>query len=151
MDNDRLPIDRIKNQTSLPPPTANTSAQERFPEAELAQIRKEVAQRLRQAFDHANNAEIARRCKTTDATIKLYTDGERLPIPEILLQIRRVTNINLHWLLTGEGSRYVEISNLFSPEEELRLKDLARQKKTTFNELVRKLAVSGSEFLENLE
>lgn len=145
---DRLPVGY---RTSLPVSETKTAAQERFTDAQMAEIKRGFAQRLRIAFDEANNAEIARRCRTTDTTIKLYTDGERLPIPEMLLQITRVTGVNLHWLLTGEGTRRKDFGNLFTEEEERLISGMAKKRGMTFDELVARLTMSGVEFLESLD
>ncbi|MGD9564488.1 MAG: helix-turn-helix domain-containing protein [Pyrinomonadaceae bacterium] len=99
--------------------------------------------RLRAAFDHASNAEIARRCETSDATIKFYMEG-RLPSAELLLRIHRATGINLHWLLTGAGPRRVEGQDdrIFSEEEEQEIREMARIAGRTFEEQTRVLAVA---------
>jgi transcriptional regulator with XRE-family HTH domain len=156
MSNEKTPIDRLKERLPLDRPVqtsfrVESGSHERFSEVELARIKREFANRMRQAFDHDNNAAIARRCKTTDATIKLYMDAERLPNPEMLLQIARVTGVNLHWLLTGQGARRVEFGNLFSEEEEEKLTKLAKQNGLTFNELVRKLVLAGADFLDSFK
>lgn len=142
MNNDRLPF--LNNRGG-----ARSDALERFSDAEMGEIKRGFVRRLKIAFDDLNNADIARRCKTHDSTIKLYTDGERLPIAEMLLQMHRVTGINLHWLLTGKGSRRVGYDNLFSEEEEARISELARERGISFEEMVRKLTLAGAEFLDN--
>lgn len=113
----------------------------------MEQILRGFAQRLREAFDYATPAEIARRCLTTSATIKLYVEAKRLPIAEMLLQITRATGINIHWLLTGRGSRRVEVSNVFTEEEEARIREFAREKNLTFDEAVRQLTISSLDLL----
>lgn len=123
-------------------------ADERFSDDEMAEIKRGFARRLREAFDHATNAEIARRCMTTSTTIKLYAEGKRIPIGEMLLQMTRATGINIHWLLTGRGSRRVEMSNVFSPEEEARIREMAKEKNITFDEMVRQLTMSSLELLK---
>jgi ribosome-binding protein aMBF1 (putative translation factor) len=123
------------------------AASERFSEDELAEIRRAFARRLKDAFDHASNAEIARKLKTTDNTIKYYTDADRLPAPEMLLQIARVTGINLHWLLTGNGERRVARHNLFTEDEEAGIRELAREAGRSFENEVRILAIAAAELI----
>lgn len=104
--NDRLPslpARRAKTKSAAKTPPV---ARERFTKAESAKIKKEIAARIVEIFGD-NDADIARRCLTTGATIAKYTKGERIPTGEILLQMRRVAGVNIHWLLTGEGRRYV--------------------------------------------
>lgn len=61
--------------------------------------------RLKLAFGTPEIAEIARKLGTTYQQIKNYVEG-RLPKAEVLLQIRESTNVDLDWLLTGEGMMY---------------------------------------------
>lgn len=153
MNNDRLPIDRLK-RASLPfsetGEKASASGEERFSDAELAQIKKSFAARFKEAFNHASNAEIARRCKANDATIKMYVDGDRLPAPDMLIQIQRQTGISLDWLLTGKGGKRVEFGNVFTEEEEAEIGELARKHGKSFNEMVRALATGAAEILKKL-
>ena len=108
----------------------------------------DFAGRLREAFDHASNAEIARRLSTSDMTVKNYIDGNRLPAPEILLEITRVTGINLHWLLTADGPRRVGKSDeIFSEDERTAIRELAALSGRTFEDLVKVLAVAAAEMV----
>jgi transcriptional regulator with XRE-family HTH domain len=77
----------------------------RFSDERLAEMRLGFLRRLREAFDHAPNAEIARRLDTTDATIKFWMDNERMPTLEMLWRISSATGVDMHWLLTGQGDR----------------------------------------------
>ena len=58
-------------------------------------------ERLRRAFGNAKNAELARKLGVTESAVKNYIEG-RIPDATRLLQIKDLTNCNLHWLLTGE-------------------------------------------------
>jgi hypothetical protein len=152
MTNQRLPIDRLK-QTSLPSSAddekTRPTAQERFTGAEMDEIREGFAKRLKTAFNHANNAEIARRCKTTDATVKFWLEG-RLPSAEFFIQIHQATGVNIHWLLTGKGQRRVEFGDVFTEAEEAAINELASDRGKSFNEMVRKLATGAVELLKKL-
>lgn len=41
---------------------------------------------------------------------KNYVNGKRLPDSRVLLRIAEKTEISIHWLLTGEGEKYVDDS-----------------------------------------
>lgn len=62
--------------------------------------------RLREAFEGVSNAEIARRLKRSEPAIKNYIDG-RIPTADGLVSIAHLTGCSVHWLLTGEGPKYV--------------------------------------------
>ena len=66
---------------------------------------KDFVSRLREAFDDATMAEVARRLNIPHATVRNYYRG-RLPAPEVLMKIAKETNISLNWLLAGTGDRY---------------------------------------------
>lgn len=123
------------------------AASGRFSADRLAEVRLEIAGRLREAFDGATNAEIARRLGTSDAAIKNYMDGQRFPAPEILLEAGRVTGINLHWLLTGDGpKRVLRTGELFNEDQEQQIRELAARSGRTFEDQVKALAIAGVEF-----
>jgi hypothetical protein len=71
--------------------------------------------RLREAFDNARNIEIQRRTGIEKVTLRNYLNG-RIPPPEILNAISKETKCNLHWLLTGEGSKRIVSENATQPE-----------------------------------
>jgi transcriptional regulator with XRE-family HTH domain len=150
---DRLPIEHLK-RTSLPfsdsPGKAGSNDSERFSEQEMAEIKKGFAKRLREGFGNASNAEIARRCKTNDTTIKPYADGDRLPIAEMLIQMHRASGVSLDWLLLGKGGKRVETGNIFTEEEEAEIARLAKERGKSFNEMIRALATGAVEVLKKL-
>ncbi len=63
-------------------------------------------ERLKQAFDFATMAEIARRIGVPHATVRNYFRG-RMPAPEVLIKIANETHVSLNWLLIGTGEMYV--------------------------------------------
>ena len=63
-------------------------------------------ERLRAAFNNAKNAEIARKIGVSESAVKNYLDG-RVPDGEKLVRIANLTNCNLHWLLTGQGVKFL--------------------------------------------
>lgn len=107
--------------------------------------RETFRDRLRHAFDGATNAEIARRIGALSGTVRPYLEGDRLPAPEILLKITLATGVNLHWLLTGEGSRRVETENTFTEAEEKDIQKYARENSLTFDQAVQRLVSTALE------
>lgn len=67
---------------------------------------KDFTERLKQAFDYATMAEIARRIEVPHATIRNYFQG-RMPAPEVLIKIAAQTHVSLNWLLSGTGQMYL--------------------------------------------
>lgn len=67
-------------------------------------------QRLKQVFDYATNKEIAGRLDVSEAAAQSYTAG-RVPPAELLVKLAEVTNCDLHWLLTGEKSNDLSVSD----------------------------------------
>jgi cellulose biosynthesis protein BcsQ len=70
----------------------------------------EFARRLREAFGGARNIDIAGQLGVSKATITLYTSG-RLPPSDTLLTIAEKTGCNLHWLMTGQGTKWAQATD----------------------------------------
>jgi hypothetical protein len=153
MKNDRLPVDRLP-RTSLPfsgdGETKREDDSERFTAEEMAEIKRGFAKRLKEAFNHASNADIARLCKSPNNTIKPYTDAERLPVAEMLIQMHRASGVSLDWLLLGKGGKRVETGNIFTEEEEAEIARLAKERGKNFNEMVRALTMGAVEVLKKV-
>lgn len=133
-----------------PPPPPRAAA--RFSETELSSMRLGVARRIDIAFRGYNQTEIARMCLTTDTAIRNYREARRFPSPEIMLQMWRVKNISIHWLMTGEGAMNVEKNEAnFSEEENLRIQTLAQKNNVSFDEMVKRLALGAMQMLENFK
>jgi chromosome partitioning protein len=62
--------------------------------------------RLKEAFGGAQNKEIAHRLGLSNSAITTYMSG-RIPPPETLVKISRLTGCSIHWLITGEGPKSV--------------------------------------------
>lgn len=60
--------------------------------------------RFKEAFGTRQNYEIAELLGLSDSAITTYVGG-RIPSAEKLIEISKITNCNLHWLLTGEGEK----------------------------------------------
>ncbi len=67
---------------------------------------KDFTDRLKQAFEFASMAEVARRIDVPHATIRNYFQG-RMPAPEVLIKIANQTHVSLNWLLTGAGPMFL--------------------------------------------
>lgn len=65
-------------------------------------MNENFADRLKQVFDNASMADIARRLDLPHATVRNYFQG-RMPAPDVLIKIANETNVSLNWLLTGKG------------------------------------------------
>lgn len=63
--------------------------------------------RLLEIFETENTAEIARFLGLERQTLYRWRDGRNIPSFENLSQITKCTNVSLHWLLIGEGEKYV--------------------------------------------
>lgn len=124
------------------------------PQSTTADIidRTAFVRRLRIAFNHAPNAEIARRIGTTDATIKAYTDGKFLPVAEMLARIAQASGVNIHWLLTGDGpERVTRIQPVFSEAEEDVIRKMAVDAGRTYEEQVRVLALAAAQLMRTVK
>ena len=64
--------------------------------------RSAFGKRLKEVFGNATNQEIADKLGVSAPAVQNYVSG-RIPDGEKLQTIAKVTNCNLHWLLTGEG------------------------------------------------
>lgn len=62
--------------------------------------------RLREAFGNASNTQIAERLSVSKATITNYMAG-KIPPPETLIEISKMTEFSIDWLLTGDGTKYL--------------------------------------------
>lgn len=66
---------------------------------------EETYQRIIESFGTANAAEIGRQVGKERQSVYKWRDGKSRPDIETLVEIARVTNSSLHWLLTGEGPK----------------------------------------------
>lgn len=130
----------------IPTSGARSTGSSRFSGEELLLIRQDFAVRLKDAFDGATNAEIARRLNANDSTIKYYVDGDRLPVFEMIVEIGRVTGCNLHWLLSGHGpKRAAETIELFTESEAKQIREAAQSSGRSFEAQVRVLTIAALE------
>lgn len=64
----------------------------------------DFGKRLKEIFDNSSNQSIAEKLNVGNSALTAYIQG-RIPPPEKLIEIFKITNCNLNWLLTGEGSK----------------------------------------------
>jgi repressor LexA len=109
--------------------------------------------RLKKAFTGLSNRQIAEELGVSKSAVTNYMQG-RIPPPEMLDSIARLTKCSLHWLITGEGPESVnglrkieqgEVPIYFGPKEHEIIQKLASESKRTFEDEVREL------LLERLE
>lgn len=68
-------------------------------------MNRDFVDRLKQAFEFASMAEVARQIDVPHATVRNYFQG-RMPAPEVLIKIANQTHVSLNWLLTGAGPMF---------------------------------------------
>lgn len=66
-----------------------------------------IYQRIQEAFGTTSHTEIGRILGYEKQNIYKWRDGRSLPPTKTLLKIYELTNCSLHWLLTGEGEKFV--------------------------------------------
>ena len=73
-----------------------------------------ISQRIKQLRDEKklNQSAFAEALDTSQAAISRYEKGERVPDSEFLGKLTSIYEVNLSWLLTGEGSMY-----MYSPSD----------------------------------
>jgi hypothetical protein len=65
-------------------------------------------ERLAEACGTAEPAHISRLLNISYQAAKNYLTGVRYPSTDVLLRIAACTDISIHWLLTGEGKKFVD-------------------------------------------
>lgn len=125
---------------------AENKSPDRFSEKEIQALKDDFADRFNSVFPNSTHSEIARTLDSHPSTIKLYAEAKRFPVPEMLIFIHRKTGINIHWLLTGEGSPSSERTSLFNAEEVKRINKFSDG--ADLNETIRKLTLTMVETLE---
>lgn len=95
-------------------------------------------ERLREAFGGVSNKDIAERIGVGKSAVTNYIEG-RIPSADMLAKISELTNYSIHWLITGEGSKFVD----WKTEAELSEREREHQRYAQ-DLLKRVLEVSGS-------
>jgi transcriptional regulator with XRE-family HTH domain len=91
--------------------------------------------RLREAFQGATNAEIARKMGVNQSAITNYMAG-RIPQPDALLMVWRLTQRSIHWLLTGEGEGDIDPYRFLNETHRIIIQKLADDSKRSFEEML---------------
>ncbi len=82
-------------------------AQELFCQEELGQIKNNIGKRIIEAFEYKTHSEIASLMKTSCKTLTSNIEGQQIPPTEMLLCIHKLTGVSIHWLITGQGTKYI--------------------------------------------
>jgi len=69
----------------------------------------DFGKRLKETFKNSSNQSIAEKLGVSKPALTAYMQG-RIPPADKLLDISKLTRCNLHWLLTGEGSRKISLT-----------------------------------------
>jgi hypothetical protein len=94
------------------------------------------AQRLREAFDGAKDAEIARKLGyRSQSPITKFMSGV-YPETAVLIDISRVTKRSIHWLLTGEGDADLNPLRFLSETQRAIVQKVADNSNQTVEETV---------------
>jgi chromosome partitioning protein len=64
--------------------------------------------RLKEAFQGIPNKEIAKKIGVSNSAVTTYMLG-RVPPAEMLTEISRLTGCSIHWLITGDGEKFVNL------------------------------------------
>lgn len=99
----------------------------------------EFGSRLRQAFGGDSDSEIARKLGKTPPDVGKWTKTKNIPLPHILLEIKRITNCNLDWLLTGEGEADADPYRFLQGNSREIVAKLAELQGKTFDEMLNTL------------
>lgn len=80
--------------------------------SEKEKIIKNIAfvDRLTEACGTAQPAQISRLLNISYQAAKNYLSGDRYPSTEVLISFANRTECSIHWLLTGEGKKFVDDS-----------------------------------------
>ena len=78
--------------------------------------KSDFGKRLKEIFNNATNQQIAEKIGVSAPAVQHYVSG-RVPDAEKLILITSVTNCNLHWLITGQGSKF--LTDEFALEHEI--------------------------------
>lgn len=78
----------------------------------------EFGNRMREAFDNASNAEIARKLGITPTAVGNHIKG-RVTL-SVLIGVSTSTGCSVDWLLTGDGEKYVKKTSRATLDETFR-------------------------------
>lgn len=81
-----------------------------------------MIERLKQIRLHTglNQREYAEKIEVNLSNYRSYEQGIRRIYPETLVKINQFTNVNLHWLLTGEGEMIISDNQIIDIDSDTR-------------------------------
>lgn len=107
----------------------------------------EFYQRLVELFGTENSAEIARQLQLERQSVYRWRDGKNDPSLDTLYLINQLTGASLHWLLTGQGPKYVSNFSAtaipLDDEEMIAVIQFAADSDQTVEQALHKLIVEG--------
>lgn len=72
------------------------------------EILKEIGLRIKEVREEQSQEEFARDTSTIKQTISKYEKGKIMPGGDFLYMLLRTRFVNLNWLLTGKGNKFIE-------------------------------------------
>jgi hypothetical protein len=76
---------------------------------DMLPIALEVGRRIMEVFGYQQISNIVFRLKSSHDEIDSVINGNSLPTTELLRGIHRVTGASIDWLLTGQGTKYMNV------------------------------------------
>jgi len=105
--NKRWPEDEIMCETSEQSKTL-------FSSGEFIPLALGIGRRIREVFRFQDTSQIVFSLKANAREVPRVLEGETLPSAELLLRIRKLTNVSLDWLLTGESCKFISAADFQS-------------------------------------
>ena len=76
---------------------------------EMLPISLEIGKRILEVFGNQQISNIVFRLRSNHDEIDSVINGDSLPSTELLLGIHKLTGVSIDWLLTGIGTRYLNM------------------------------------------
>ena len=96
--------------------------------------KEELIIRLLDVFNVKENKGLAVKFGVKPSTITSWKNGDNSPQYENILQKNELSGINLHWLLTGEGEKFLKDVQAKSPQDR-RYEDIGRMVELIYKRL----------------
>ena len=84
---------------------------------EMLPIALEIGRRIMEVFGYQQISNIVFRLKSNRGEIEAVVNGNELPSTELLLGINRVTGASIDWLLTGRGTKYMNMLKIVDTQQ----------------------------------
>lgn len=79
---------------------------------EILPISLDIGKRILEVFGNQQISNIVFRLRTNRHEIDSVINGDSLPSTELLLGINKLTGVSIDWLLTGSGTKYLNMPEL---------------------------------------